>query len=238
MTGLIVILVIPLGLFADYFYYEKVKIHEVKKGMVSELSSTYGDRFMVREISYGKALGDEAGTYTAEVYPEGNKGLEFQVILSEDGKIISESYKESKWRSEAIESWKPVMNKFGITSYAVNIHIPDEIAVKYDLEDTYLDLYQKHKDVMDEYLFIAQIEKSFDKKKETARVMEMTNYALQRKLRYFSIDWTYYENGNKDAGVFELRKTTASYRWRFSKDAVSTGVTEENLDRFFIQHKE
>ncbi|PLS04299.1 hypothetical protein [Neobacillus cucumis] len=236
ITGLFFILFILAGFLADYFYYGPVKQQEVKKGMLKQLSSKYGKDFIVNHIIYEKALGDDEGMYSAEVYPKGNKDLEFQVFVSENGKLVDESFKETKWRSEAIKSWEPFMSKFGNITYAVNIHIPEEIAEQYSVEDTYEEIYQKHKHLMSEYVFIGQIEKSFDKKKETARVIEMANHALQRELKDFSVEWTYYEKGKKNADVFELRDTVPSYSWRFSRKGVSNGVTAESLEPFFTQH--
>ncbi|GHI00962.1 hypothetical protein [Neobacillus kokaensis] len=231
------ILLIISGFLVGHVYYKSKQLQEVRKAMLDELSTKYGKSFIVSNLSYGKALGNKTGTYTADVYPKGEKSLEFQVHLSESGKILDESYKEMIWRREAIKSWEPFMRKLGITSYAVNIHIPEEIEEQYGVEDSYNDILKKHKHIMSEYLFIGQIEKDFDKKKEILKVKEITNHILRRELQDFSIEWRYYENGSKNADVFEMRKTTPSYSWHFSKKDVLKGATEENLDRFFIQHK-
>ncbi|RDU35727.1 hypothetical protein DRW41_16425 [Neobacillus piezotolerans] len=193
-------------------------------------------KFKVSEIDYSNALGDKVGTYTSMVYPTVDKNLTFQVHVAENGKIIDESLKETKWRREAIQTWKPFMGKFGHVSYAVNISIPEEIAKQFDLEDTYSEIYQKHKHLMSEYIFIAEIEKSFEKEKERGKVSNLLDYTLQRGLKDFSIEWLYYEEGNQDPDVFKMKKEIPSFSWRTSKQQVQENTDEKDLDQFFIEH--
>lgn len=206
--------------------------------MLEQLSGAYGKQFKISEIKYSKALGDKEGIYNALVYPAGDKNLTFQVHVGENGKVIDESFKETKWRREAIQSWKPFMAKFGDVSYAVNITIPEDIADQYDLEDTYDQIYQKHKHLMSEYIFIGQAESSFDKDKERGRVAEVAEHLLQRGLQDYSLEWLYYEDGKQDPDVFEMRKGIPSYSWRMSKKDIGQGPAQENLDRFLTEHKD
>ncbi|WP_053366607.1 hypothetical protein [Bacillus sp. FJAT-27245] len=236
-AGIILIILLLIGLLANHFYFQpKKELAAAKEKMLEQLSEKYGKEFEVSEITYGKALGDREGAYTSSVYPKGNKHLTFQVHVAENGKIIDESFKETKWRSEAIKSWEPFMSKFGRVSYAVNISIPEDIRSQYDLEDTYEQIYEKHKHAMSEYVFIGEVEKSFDKKKESENVAEVANYALQRGLHDFSIEWLFFNKGKQDADVFKMKKNIPSYSWRLSKEALPENVTGDDLDKFIMQH--
>ncbi|WP_316568966.1 hypothetical protein [Neobacillus sp. YIM B06451] len=235
---IIMLLLFGTGVLAYYFYFQpKKELAAAEEMMLEQLSATYGKQFEVSEIEYGKALGDREGTYTSMVYPAGDKHLTFQVHVAENGKIIDESFKETKWRSEAIQSWKPFMGKFGHVSYAINISIPEDVAKQYNLEDTYNQIYQKHKHVMSEYIFIAEIEKSFDKEKERGKVADLLDHTKQRELKDFSIEWLYYEEGKQDPDVFKMKEEIPAYSWRTSKEQLPENKAEKNLDQFFMDHK-
>ncbi|WP_043933211.1 hypothetical protein [Bacillus sp. EB01] len=237
IIGCCFVLLVLGGILAEIYYFQPKQLHTLETRMLKELSVEYGIPFKVSETKFAKALGDEEGIYTASVYPQDQRDLEFQVHVSEGGSIIHESYKETKWRSEAIKLWEPFMSRFGDISYAVNIHIPEEIANQYSVDDTYGDIYKVHKHNMREYLFIGEIESSFDKERETAKIMEVANHALNRDLNDFSIEWLYFNSGKKSEDVFEMKERIPSFSWRFSKNSLQKGVTEDNLDQFFMQHE-
>ncbi|ALC90745.1 hypothetical protein AM500_13825 [Bacillus sp. FJAT-18017] len=237
VTGCCLVLLVLGGILAEIYYFKPKQLYAVNTRILKELSVEYGIPFKVSEIKFAKALGDEEGIYTASVYPKDQSDLEFQVHVSEGGNIIDESFKETKWRSEAIKSWEPFMSRFGEISYAVNIHIPEEIANQYSVDDTYGDIFKVHKHKMHEYLFIGEIESSFDKEKETAKIMEVANQALNRDLNDFSIEWLYFDSGKKSEDVFEMKEDIPSYSWRFSKNSLQEGVTEEKLNQFFMKHE-
>ncbi|WP_409270102.1 hypothetical protein V1499_11705 [Neobacillus sp. SCS-31] len=129
------------------------------------------------------------------------------------------------------------MGKFKHVSYAVNISIPEDVAKQYNLEDTYDQIYQNHKTVMSEYIFIAEIEKSFVKEKEKGKVADLLDHIIQRGLKDYSIECLYYEEGKQDPDVFKMKEEIPSYSWRTSKQQLPENMAEKNLDQFFMGHK-
>lgn len=127
--------------------------------------------------------------------PERNKNLRFRVVDNEDMPSPSDDYKESKWREEAREEIKPLIDrlypdKFGCM---VNVGADEEIKDKYSVHIPYSQIKKEQSEKVEEYLFIYPYKTVTPQNvnKEMEKLFEMYQYVKAQNSKGFKIQVRY-----------------------------------------------
>lgn len=233
------ILLAIFALMFDYIYYP-MKENAISDKVKEILQEEYKEEFRVNSITYGKPFGDKEGTYNLMASPVKERKIEFQLIVSQKGEILYESYKEAKWRHEANEEWAKNMNELKFHPFAINIGIPSEVEEKYTIKDSYKDIMNENPSAIEEYVFIASGGTAFDNKTESERMLLLIQQLMSRELKNFSVEWFHYKKTPKE-DVFDQRGEEWTYQWALdtreakTKDLLSKGVTVQTLQQFLTE---
>lgn len=194
IAAALIALVFIVGFGLEFLQYSKAEssseINKVEKEALKYLSDKYGEAFDIREVRYSRQLGEKEGAYTIEANPAAEKHLLFFIQMGEDMEQPEDDYKENKWRQEAKESLRPIMDqlfpeRFG---YMVNTNIMNE--ENYSIHDTYAKIAQEQPNANSLYVFIYPFSERFTEEtesKELERLFEMYKHMRSLGLKDFSI---------------------------------------------------
>ncbi|WP_338452903.1 murein transglycosylase [Niallia oryzisoli] len=180
----------------DYIYYPLIS-HKAEKAAEEYLEEKYGEDFIIEESTFSKPLGDDTGSYHIDSHPEKNPKLTVRISVSEDMKPMSDDYLDMKWRAELNEQFGSVYKKlYGSIvnySYMVNVSFPDEAYTKYNIHNTYQEIFeQKHKGIGNIIFANVLLNSSNEMDQHLEKVYELIQYLKVQDLEYFTVQIEYY----------------------------------------------
>ncbi len=215
IAGLFTLLLF-IGFGSEFLHYSwaesRGQTKKMEKATVNYLSEKYKESFEIREVRYSRPFGDKEGTYTIEVNPAEKKHLLFFVHVREHFKQPQDNYKEEKWRQEAKELLRPLVNqwfpqRFG---YMVNMDIENE--EKYSIYDAYAKIVQEQPNKYSLYVFIYPYINEFTdeiEEKEMNRLFELYKYMQSLELKDFLLNVQYLQTTDPptaEAAEFEYEE--------------------------------
>lgn len=242
---LVLIPFIGFALYAgDLFFYD-FSSDKAGKAAQEYLEERYKQDFVIKSSKYTKALGDKHGLYTIKAVAKADKDLVIQLEASEDKKILSDDYKDLKWRKELNDDTAPFMKEVcgeeAFFNYAVNVSIPEKIRDQFSHEHAFSEIYSDHHGEISQYLFVnIVLDKPFDPSIERARAYKLYDYMKKKQLKDFSISIRYYpdkEISKKGSNYFKFEDENWEQLEKvFNFDTRGQTITvnsAEELDQFF-----
>lgn len=235
---ILAVILAPIFVFMfDYFYYPLLNF-KAKSTTEQFLEKKYNEDFTVVKSSFSKPLG-ESGLYNVDAHPTKDAALSVRVRITEDMKVVSDSYVESTWRSQLNEEFGKVYESlFGEKkpySYAVNLGLASHVYKNYDLSNTYQEIFEKEHHEMSHIVFITLThDPSQNMNQEVDRLYELLMYLKEKDVNSFSVLVTYYREDirkdlsekDKQLNYFEFRdKHLIDAIYHFSFDFTSTDPT-------------
>ncbi|WP_462413089.1 hypothetical protein [Neobacillus sp. Marseille-QA0830] len=212
-----VIFCLPLFAFAIYALedvYYNIMGFKVENAALKYLEKQYGQQFKIDDVQYSKILGEDEGSYQVEARSLDKPEITFLLDANENYEITSDDFKENKWgnetRQEYLKMAEPFFKHPG-QLYAFG-SFPEEIAEKYDINDTYQSIYQDHPLKAHEYIHIVMFPASFNKEVELEKLYQFWQIVNSRALDTYRMEVEYYPE--------KLLKTFEKYgdRHQFDND--------------------
>ncbi|MFT9847247.1 hypothetical protein [Aneurinibacillus sp. REN35] len=214
-----------LPLFDFLIHKKKYNNSEIQQIVSQYLQDKYKEKFIIGEVTYSRPLGDKGGTYYIDAMPERNKNLRFGVIDNEEMTSPSDDYKEAKWRDEARNEIKPLIDrlypdKFG---FMVNVGADEEIKDKYSVNIPYYQIKREQSKELEEYLFIYPYKTVTPQNvnKEMEKLFEIYQYLKMKNIKGFKIQVRYVNEKIKEEVTMKesekngLESYENTYRERF-----------------------
>jgi hypothetical protein len=185
----------------DDFYYNQLS-DKAEKAVILYLEKKYQERFGIEESAYSKALGDDKGSYVVYAFPIENPDITIRLGVSQNHKVSSDDYKDSKWRNDAIEDYKRLIHPFfpKPANMFVNPSIPSDIEDRFELEDTYDKMINHYQNQSDEFIHLMLIEdrQAFDKEKEWSKIKGLIELLKERPIKSFTLELKYFPRSLKE----------------------------------------
>lgn len=207
--SLVILLIIPmcfiflLGLVLfDYIYFPLIEF-KAENAAEKHLEEKYEEDFIIEEASFSKPLGDKTGIYNIDALPKKNPDLTVHISVTEDMQPLSDDYLDMKWREELNEQFRTVYRELygSLEKYScmVNVFFPDEAYTKYNISNTYQDVYeQEHKNIGNIIFANVLLQSPNEMDQQLYKVYELIQYMIDKELEYFSIQIEYYNDKLKD----------------------------------------
>lgn len=199
--------IIGLVLF-DYIYFPLIS-SKAEKAAEKHLEKKYNQDFVIDESHFSKPLGDDMGTYQIDSHPTKNPKLTVHISVNEDMHPLSDDYLDMKWRAELNEQfgsiYKELYGSLENYSYMVNVSFPDETYTKYNISNTYQEIFEKeHKEIGNIIFANVLLKTSNEMDNQLDKVYKLMQHLKNQELEYFTIKIEYYneslerEISNKD----------------------------------------
>lgn len=228
MKKLLTVLAILFGLIFvlmfDYFYYPMLNF-KAKSATEQYLEEKYKEDFTVDQSSYSKPLG-ENGLYSVDAHPAKDPSIFVRATLTEDMKVLDDSYTENTWRAQLNKEFGEFyVKRFGEAepfSYAVNLGLPSHIHEKYDISNSYQEIFKKDHKEMSHIVFMNTLkdpEKEVDS--ETQKLFELIMDLKEKDLFSFTVDVNYYgEDFQKDLSDRDVELSYFDFRDEHRSEAI------------------
>lgn len=199
---LLVLLIIPvfflfiIGLVLfDYIYFPLVS-YKAEEIAEKHLEEKYNEGFVIEESSFSKPLGDQVGTYEIDSYPVNSPNLPISISVTEDMKPLSDDYLDMKWRAELNKQfgllYKELFGSLGNYLYMVNVSFPDDTNVKYNISNSYQEIFEKEHNEIGNIIFANVLLSSNDMDYQLEKVFKLLQHLKNQELNYFTLDINYY----------------------------------------------
>jgi hypothetical protein len=177
----------------DWFYYSAID-DKAENAAIHYFEEKYNEKFVISEVSYSRALGDDYGMYDLVAHPQNSPGIEVDLQVSEEFEIIREDYKESKWgyevREEYIQMVEPLFPKAGhIWAHG---SFTEEISDRYGIQDTYQTIVSENQFQSFESVKLLIFEEPAGDEKQLASIYQLWQHIQERNIRDYRIDISYY----------------------------------------------
>ncbi|WP_066319776.1 hypothetical protein [Bacillus sp. FJAT-29814] len=195
IVGIIVLLpIFGFGIYILEDVYYNMMGSKVEKAALKYLDQKYGDSFEIDEVSYSKALGDDEGAFEIEAHSTDHSDITFSLRANEDYQITGDDYKENKWGNETEQEYiqlvKPIFPNAD-EIYASG-SFPEEVADRYELDDTYQTIIQENPQQSHEYIKILMFVTSVNKEAELESIYQLREIMEGRNLRTYRLEVQYY----------------------------------------------
>lgn len=189
------LLIIGIVLF-DYIYFPLIS-SKAETTADKYLEEKYDEEFVIDESSFSKPLGDDMGTYNIDSHPKKNPKLTVSISVNEDMQPISDDYLDMKWRAELNEQfgsiYKELYGNLENYSYMVNVSFPDEAFTKYNISNTYQEVFEKeHKGIGNIIFTNVLLNDSNEMDHQLDKVYNLIEYLKEQDLEYFTMYINYY----------------------------------------------
>ncbi|WP_223589014.1 murein transglycosylase [Neobacillus bataviensis] len=198
---LLIIPVIFLFIFGvvlfDYIYFPLIS-SKAEKAAEKHLEEKYNEDFVIDESSFSKPLGDDVGTYRIDSHPKKNPNLTVRISVTEDMEPMSDDYLDMKWRAELNKQfglvYKGLYDSLENYSYMVNVSFPDETYTKYNISNTYQEIYeQEHKGIGNIIFANVTLNSTNEMDHQLDKVYKLIQYLMAQELKFFSIEINYFD---------------------------------------------
>ncbi|WP_174733434.1 hypothetical protein [Mesobacillus harenae] len=190
------IIVNLIDLTADF---NKMSKKEVTAASLDYLETKYNEEFSILDISYSRPRGDDHGTFTVEAIPVKQPEISLHIRANERMEEPVDDYIEMKWRRDAKEMLRPVIDKLfpERLGYFVNIGYQPE-AAEHLKADTYEQsaLPREHNLYLFIYPYRDNLEEHLDE--EYKKFYELYQYMNTHPLGEFSIGINYLNTKNQE----------------------------------------
>ncbi|MDN3017162.1 murein transglycosylase [Paenibacillus sp. BSR1-1] len=192
---IIFLFIFGLVLF-DYIYFPLIS-SKAEKAAEKHLEEKYNEDFVIDGSSFSKPLGDDAGTYRIDSHPKKNPNLTVHISVTEDMEPMSDDYLDMKWRAELNKQfgsvYKGLYESHEHYSYMVNVSFPEETFTKYNISNTYQEIFeQEHKGIGNIVFANVMLNSSNEMDDQFEKVYKLLQYLKAQELEYFSIDINYF----------------------------------------------
>ncbi|MGG1679507.1 murein transglycosylase [Neobacillus sp. NRS-1170] len=239
----IFLFIVGLVLF-DYIYFPLIS-SKAEKAAEKHLEEKYNEDFVIEGSSFSKPLGDDVGTYRIDSHPKKKPNLTVIISVTEDMEPMSDDYLDKKWRAELNKQfgsvYKGLYESHENYSYMVNVSFPEETYTKYNISNTYQEIFdQEHKGIGNIIFANVTLNSSNEMDHQLDKVYKLIQYLMAQELEYFSIDINYF-NEKLEQEIFDKDKKlnyqaflnkhikSRDYLFHFSYDS-SDEVSKKKLE--------